>query len=61
MERIQLSLERPSGQPGISRLPTESGKRVKDAIIGKQPDPQLKRLEIFAKRWAMAGTMPYLL
>jgi hypothetical protein len=43
-------MERHSGQPGISRLSTESGKRAKDAIIGKQRDPQLKRLEIFAKR-----------
>ncbi len=61
MERIQLSLGRHSGQPGIQRLPEESGKRVNEAIIGKQPDPLLKRLEVVAERWTLAGTMPNLL
>lgn len=49
--------------PTIWHLSAESGDQAQRIIVGTEPEPGLlmRRLEVFAERWALAGTMPNVL
>ena len=49
--------------PTIWHLSAESGDQAQRIIVGAEPEPGLlmRRLEVFAERWALAGTMPNVL
>ena len=60
---ITLRIGRHPGWPRTWHVLAECGERAKENIIGDVPGPLplMLRMETFAERWALAGTMPNVL
>ena len=60
---ITLRIGRHPGWPRTWHVLAECGEHAKENIIGDVagPLPLMLRMETFAERWALAGTMPNLL
>ena len=58
--RITLRIGRHPGWPRTWHLIAECEGNTQRAIMGEEPDPipLMLRMETFAERWALAGTMP---
>ena len=57
---IHLQLGRHPGWPEVWHISARCGGTRKEAVCqsGVEPEPVMERLEVFAERWALAGTMP---
>ena len=60
---ITLRIGQHPDWPRIWHLPAECQGNTQRAIVGEEPDPLplMLRMETFAERWALAGTMPNVL
>ena len=58
--RINLRIDRHPGWPRTWHLLAECQGSTQRAIVGGEPEPLpvMLRMETFAERWALAGTMP---
>ena len=60
---INLRIGRHPGWPAVWHLQAECGGTIHRSIAAEQdgPFPLMLRMETFAERWALAGTMPNVL
>ena len=63
VDTIRVRVGRHPGWPRTWHMSAESGNQVQRSIAGEEPSagPLMKRLEAFAERWALAGSMPNVL